>query len=85
MCEKLFEITLKTGRKIVVYSDDNAESPRDARTRLVVPGEVYSDDEPEDVKATRPSRSPFAAKSTLSPSLTKKSSVRPTTRSTDFL
>lgn len=50
MCEKLFEITLKTGRKIVVYRDDDAESPRDARTRLVIPGEVYSDDEPDDVE-----------------------------------
>ena len=50
MSEKLFDLTLKTGRKIVVYRDDNAESPRDARTRLVVPGEVYSDDEPDDVE-----------------------------------
>lgn len=50
MSEKLFDLTLKTGRKIVVYRDDDAESPCDARTRLVVPGEVYSDGEPEDVE-----------------------------------
>lgn len=50
MSEKLFDLTLKTGRKIVVYRDDDAESPRDARTRLVIPGEVYSDSEPEDVE-----------------------------------
>lgn len=50
MSEKLFDLTLKTGRKIVVYRDDNAESPRDTRVRLVVPGEVFSDDEPNDVE-----------------------------------
>lgn len=50
MCEKLFEIDLNTGRKIVVHRDDNAESPRDTRVRLVIPGEVFSDDEPDDVE-----------------------------------